>query len=49
MQIVEERARQQVGLHGICTPEENLRILLAQKKTGNSSSWKWPERAYCRR
>jgi len=44
VQIVEEGARQQVGPHGMRTPKENLRIiLLAQKKAGKSSWWRWLE------
>ena len=38
-----EGARQQVGPHGMRTPGENLRILLAQKKAGKSSWWRWLE------
>jgi len=40
VQIV-EGARQQVGPHGMRTPGENLRILLAQKKAGKSSWGRW--------
>ena len=44
VQIVEKGARQQAGPHGVRTPEENLCILLAQKKkAGKSSWWKWLE------
>ena len=43
VQIVEEGARQQVGPYGMRTPGENLRILLAQKKAGKSSWWRWLE------
>ena len=47
VQIVEEGARQQVGPHGMRTPGENLRILLAQRRARPAGGGGWSP-CWCR-